>query len=157
TEDDLELLGLLAERVAAEIDWRERERAPGRPLGTFRYLALVDEVNEIYNARALRDIACAIARRALWHEESFALVGLTTRESPPLAPSQASLLAGALRRTAGPRDIVGWIDEDGLGAVLARTDQGRAERFLETALAAAEGAAVGALLVDQGALSANHL
>lgn len=129
TSADLELLGLLARRVAAEIEWRERDR--GRPLGTLRYLALVDERRGIYNADAFRSFVDVIARQAFLRQGSFALVGFdrAPRKPWPVAPDPRSvdLLVEAVRAEVGRRAVLGWLDDRIVVALLPDADEARSE------------------------------
>lgn len=136
---DLQLLGLLAARVAAEIEWRERPRMPDRPLGSFKYLSYVDEKHEIYNASAFRALVTTLSRIALLEESTFGLVAFAWPHagawSWPWSHGDASVAVAvaALRNIAGGRLIVGWLEDGAIAALLPNAT----DETLRSVLAAA--------------------
>lgn len=63
THFDLELLGVLAERVSAEIEEREHDRTPTAPASAFPRLGLVDRELGIFGRRLFASIVAAQAAR----------------------------------------------------------------------------------------------
>lgn len=138
---DLQLLGLLAERVVAEIEWRERWRKPDRPLGTFKYLSLLDEKHGIYNAPAFRSVVETLARLALLEEDTFGLVAFDwPNGGDPGSPSPSSeeavgIMVQALRGIGGGHLILGRLEDRAVAAVLPHAKPETLRSVLSAALA----------------------
>lgn len=154
---DIELLSVLAARVAAEVEWRERRADDPRPLGTFEHMALVDERHELYNPPTFASILGVVARLALQEGSTFGLVGFSP--SGPGALEALDPLARALKETARASEPAGWVDTRSVGAILPRCDEARAGSFAASVLAAhrrlapADAAApTTVVLVERGAL-----
>ncbi|MGC4118710.1 MAG: GAF domain-containing protein [Myxococcales bacterium] len=170
TAADLAMLGLLAQRVAAEIEWRERGRLGERPVGTFHYVSMLDERHGIYNAKAFRSFADVLARQALERRGRFALVALERaphqRWPQPEDEAEVSLLLAALRAAAGEQAILGRLDDRALAAALPGAGEDEARGCLRHALAqeatgrAEHGtdldAPVGAVASSEGAFRADR-
>lgn len=161
--EDLELLGLLGERVAAEIEWREKDRLGNRPLGTFQYLAMVDERHGIYNPRAFRSLAGAVARQALLRRDVFALAAFARAARPEEAEgAELESLVGAVRSVAGPGALLGRLGDAVVGVLLSRAGRREAEAFVDAVLREAEkvrarAAPAGVALTSPGDLTAEAI
>ncbi|HEY3358868.1 MAG TPA: response regulator [Polyangia bacterium] len=136
---DLELLGVLAARVEAEIEWRERSRLGDRPLGTMRYLALMDEKHGILNAQGFGSLARLVGRRALLQGEPFALAvfdrPLRGEWPDPEREPETALLLAAVRGVLPAGAFVGRLEDRGL-AVVQRLREGPAATVIDAFVAA---------------------
>lgn len=125
---DLELLGVLARRVVAELEWRERRERPGAPLTAFRFLAYLDEELDVLGRigfeEALRVEAFRAAERRLPLSVGVAAV-----------PPETLAAATAALKAALPGALLGRLG----AARVAITAEGRSPAELEAALAAACG------------------
>ncbi|BDG07005.1 response regulator [Anaeromyxobacter paludicola] len=107
---DLELLGVLAKRVVAELDWRERRRHPLSPPASFRYLDYLDEELDLLGREAF---AQALEVESVRATERRAPLGLLA-----VALSPAFLRAGAERlKQLFPRAHLGRLGLQRLGVL----------------------------------------
>lgn len=105
---DLELLGVLAKRVLAELEWRERRAHPLAPAATFRHLQHLDEELDVLGREAFVQ---ALEVEALRATERRAPLALVAAALPPAA------LAGAVERLkrAFPRAHLGRLGLNRVG------------------------------------------
>jgi CheY-like chemotaxis protein len=100
TAFDLELQSVLAKRIAAELEWREKRRSPTTPDAAFRYLSWLDEEHDILGREAFVQ---ALQVEALRASERRADLSLAVASVAPgeLAPVVARL------KGAFPRAMLG--------------------------------------------------
>jgi DNA-binding response OmpR family regulator len=144
---DLEVLGVLAARASAEIEWHEREPGDPRPPSSGLHVSLIDEVNDIYTPHAFASYVGVIARLALVENRSFALCGL-------VAPAgEMPDVIRAARKAAGVADAVGWLDDRSVAAVLPRADEAQARAFGERVTTELGRPVQFAAVIEQGSLN----
>ncbi len=134
---DLELLGVLAKRVLAELEWRERRAHPLSPAAAFRHLQHLDEELDVLGRDAFEQ---ALEVEALRATERRAALSLLIVALPPAA------LAAAVERLkrAFPRAHLGRLGLNRVGLLAPALP-------IEEALPAArEAAGPGAALVGLG-------
>jgi len=134
---DLELLGLLARRVAAEIEWRERREHPGEALSSFRSLEFLDEETGTHGRAAFHDILLMESLRTAERNLSLA-VGVAA------VPREKLRSIAAAVKEALPRAHVGRIGPARLGVAAI----GAREEGLRSALAGACGPGAKVLAVS---------
>lgn len=147
TTVDIELLGVLAARASAEIEWSERDPDDPRPAATWLRRSLIDEVHDIYTPHAFDSFVGVIGRLALIEEGSFVLCGLT-------ASDPAATIVAARRAADVGDEAIGWLDGRAIAAVLPRADERRADAFCERVTAELGGRVRCVSMVERGALTA---
>lgn len=108
---DLELLGVLGQRVLAAFEWREKRRHKDVPDSAYRYLQCIDEHLGIYGKGVFGDLVVLEASRAVQKQEPAALVALSAR------PEHLEQAAAALREHV-PGGLVGRLGRAQLGIVV---------------------------------------
>ncbi|HLV21160.1 MAG TPA: response regulator [Polyangiaceae bacterium] len=124
---DLELLGVLARRVVAALEWRARRRHPDVPDSTYRHLQCVDEQLGVYGRALFSDLAIVEASRGL---QQGSPVSLAVVEVP--LPVLEETAAGLRELALG--GIVGRLGTSRLGAVLPGQTATRARDALRQRL-----------------------
>jgi CheY-like chemotaxis protein len=125
---DLELLAVLARRVTAELEWRERRDRPRSPLSAFRSLEYLDEDLDVLGRAGFVE---ALAAEALRSAER----GLSLTVGVAVVPPERTTEAAEALKAAFPRAHVGRLGRWRLA--VAVLDQ--AETATRAALAAACG------------------
>jgi hypothetical protein len=121
---DLELLSLLAKRVMAELEWRDRRSRLGSPLAAFQHLSYMDEELGILGREAFVEALQVESLRAAEakHPLSLIVVGVAPDALTPAAAALgARFPAGHLGRLAASRVgiLVGEPPEPARGGALA--------------------------------------
>jgi GAF domain-containing protein len=108
---DLDLLSLLAKRIAAELEWREKRLSPRTPSAAFRYLTWLDEELDVLGREAfVQALQVESLRAAERHAElTLAVVSRSDGE-----------LAGLVARTgaAFPRALLGRLGWARIGVLV---------------------------------------
>ncbi|GEJ57877.1 response regulator [Anaeromyxobacter diazotrophicus] len=118
TAFDLELLSVLARRVLAELEWRERHQRPGQPESAFSSLAWLDRELHVLGREAFSQALQVSSLRAAERRQALALAVLAP-EPARLGETVAALKA------AFPRALAGRLGPALLGVLLPdarRTD-----------------------------------
>jgi GAF domain-containing protein len=100
TRFDLDLLGILAKRIAAELEWREKRSSPRTPTAAFRYLTWLDEELDVLGREAFVEALQVESLRAGERHAELAL-GVVAA-----ADGQLRAIVDELR-SAFPRALVG--------------------------------------------------
>jgi CheY-like chemotaxis protein len=118
---DLELLGVLARRVVAELEWRERAQSPGAPVSAFRHLEYLDDELDVLGRPAFEQALVVESLRCAERRWQMALGAVA------LAPEALRDAADRLKQ-AFPRAHIGRLGLARLGvaAVGATVEQVRA-------------------------------
>jgi CheY-like chemotaxis protein len=136
TAFDLELLGVLARRVVAELEWRERRMRPGVPLGAFRHLAWLDEELDVLGREAFEHALAAEAMRAAEQRRALALLVVEVD-----AARLATVTDGL--KLELPRSLLGRLATRRVGLLVP--DSAAADAGARARAVAGEGAAVEAV------------
>lgn len=140
TSFDLELLSVLAKRVVAELEWRERRQHPGAPATAFRYLGWLDEELDLLGREAFVQGLQVESLRAgaMSRDLSLAVV---------VVPMERLASAVADLKTALPSALLGRLGYARVGLLARSTSR---EELLRSAVAAGgPGAQVQALAVPR--------
>lgn len=114
---DLELLGVLGQRVLAAFEWREKRTHKTVPDSAYRYLQCIDEHLGIYGKGVFGDLVVLEASRAVQKGQPAALVALSAW------PEHLEQAATALREHV-PGGLIGRLGRAELGVVVrGRTAQ----------------------------------
>ena len=140
TAFDLELLSVLARRVVAEIEWRERRGSPAAPEAAFRYLTWLDEELDLLGREAFIQALQVGSLRAAERRSHLAL-GVVA-----LAPARLDAAAAQLK-AAFPRGLLGRLGFSRLGILAMDESAEPARRRVE--LAAGEGSSLEVLEVPR--------
>jgi CheY-like chemotaxis protein len=124
---DLELLSVLAKRVVAELEWREKRERPRAPNAAFRYLAWLDEDLDLLGREAfLQGLQVESLRAAAMSRElSLAVV---------VVPAERLRAAVADLKAALPSALLGRLGFSRIGLLAWSTSR---EELLGRAVAAA--------------------
>lgn len=108
---ELELLGLLARRVLAALEWRKKRQQPDVPDAAYRHLQCLDEQLGIYGKALFADLVVLEASRGVQCDEPRALVAVA------VSPRQLEATVAALREI-DDHGLIGRLGLARLGAVL---------------------------------------
>ncbi|MFZ5469788.1 MAG: response regulator [Myxococcota bacterium] len=89
THFDLELLSVLARRVLAELEWREKRARPEVPASAFRYLNYVDAELGVLGRAAFLDVLTVEAARLAQKRRALALVGVWVPQTELVGAARA--------------------------------------------------------------------
>ncbi|HET9596809.1 MAG TPA: response regulator [Anaeromyxobacteraceae bacterium] len=116
---DLELLSVLARRVVAELEWRERRQRPGAPPSGFMHLAWLDEELDVLGREALVQALQIQCLRAAERRVPLALLVVAT------ARDDVGRACGELK-LAFPRALLGRLGLARLGVLAEGAAAGEA-------------------------------
>lgn len=132
TTFDLELLGVLARRVVAELEWRERRASPRSPHAAFRYLTWLDEELDVLGREAFVQALQVLSLRAGEARSALTLAVLAT------APEHVEAVTTDLK-AAFPRGLLGRLGLSRLGILATDGDPATVRRRVEQAARAVAG------------------
>lgn len=128
TAFDLELLGVLARRVVAELEWRERHRSPEAPDAAFRYLTWLDEELDLLGREAFTQALCVASWRAAERRTPLSLGVIS------VAPEHLEDTTKRLEQ-AFPRGLLGRLGMSRVGVLAFDEPMESLRRQLEAAVA----------------------